>query len=173
MIALRHDASGADAAAARESFLRSLDRPEQAGFRRSFVKSLTQVPHVSPAGLHLGKRGGYNVDLGRMDRVMSRVVRGLYRHEFASRLPTDASVTTWSEDGLRDLDLERMTIVASLVGPLSGQSDRLIGDGTTFRYRYLEATDMKHASAWLLTVYSNARFLAVTLPKGSREQRGR
>ena len=100
--------------------LRSLKKPQKAAFRHSLLKSLRKLQVRTPAGLILGNRGAYDVDLVRLDNVASRIVRGLYFHESGQRLPDGFAVSSFSEDGLRDLDAETLakmqqTVLAPLL----------------------------------------------------------
>jgi hypothetical protein len=167
VVSMRHDANNSDAKAAREGFLRSLNMPKKAGLRRSFSAAITQLDVTTPSGLYLGRRAGYNVDLGRLDRVIARTNRGLYFDKLKVRLPADAEVRSWSEDGLRDLDASGRETLQSLLAPLAKSAEQRVGDGSTFRFRFAEASDMKLASAWLLTIYDHTHFFGITVPPGA------
>ncbi len=169
ILALRDTANTADAVAARERFMRSLHRSDQAGMRRAFLAGVRQVALTTPAGLHLGVRGVYNVDLARLDRVVSRVIRGLYFHHQRHRLPPDAQVSSWSEDGLRDLDTEGRDTLLRLLTPLGRSSEHSVGSAATFRYRFALASDLEFSSIWFLTVYDSTTFFGITVPQSAAD----
>jgi hypothetical protein len=81
--------------------LRSLHRPQAAGFRRSVAASTHQVSVVTPAGIYLGKRAAYDVDLLRVERVLGRIVWGLFLHHFGRRLPDDYVAAVYCVTQLR------------------------------------------------------------------------
>ena len=61
------------------------------------VNARTPVDVVTPGGIWLGRAMGYNVDLGRVDRVLQRMVRGLYFIERGCRVPSDVLLAAFSE----------------------------------------------------------------------------
>ena len=164
-IALRQVSSGHDAASARERFIRSLKHPRKRGWRKAFFRTVFEAPLVTPAGLYVGRRGGFEVDLTRIDVVVERTVRGLYLHHFGTRLPPDAEVRSFSEEGMKDLDSEALETLAPVVNPLMMAAVNDIGDGSTFRYQFQEVEGQPLGSAWLLTVYGATRFVVITLPR--------
>lgn len=164
VLSLRDTANTPDAEAAREGFLRSLQRVDQAGLKRAFLSGVRQVRVRTPAGIHLGTRGVYDVELERLDRVISRTIRGLYFHHHKVRLPPDAKVTSWAEDGLHDLDWSGKAALQKFLVPLGQAAEHIVGNAETFRYRFVLAADAKYASAWLLTVYNSTNFIGLTIP---------
>lgn len=160
-----------DAQDAIERLKRSLQRPDKIGFQRALFKSFFQVPTFGSSGLYLGKKGGFNVDLNRLSRVVERIVRGLYWHETGVRLPKSAFVRAWSEDGLVDVREDVMNdIQRTIVAPLMTSPPIAIGDDT-FTYRHKLAADEPLASAWIMTFYSSSTFLCSTIPDSGTERR--
>lgn len=121
----------------------------------------------TPAGLDLGQVGVYDVDLARLDKVISRIVKGLYFHENRGRLPNGFRVAAFSEDGLRDIDEEtRENLKNNLLSPLMANEPKQVGE-RVFEYRSALAADYPGASVWLMTVYEKVSFIALTMPKQS------
>lgn len=162
VLSLKNTANTKDAAAARDSFIRSMQRYDHSKFRKSFLSGVRSMNIMTPAGLHIGKRIVYEVDLARLGRVMSRIIKGLYYCHFYKRLPSEVSVSSWTIDGLNDLDDDGRDTLYKIIAPLSNAKDNLIGDGNTFCYRYITA-DREYCSAWLLTVYGSTIFLGLTV----------
>ena len=81
MIAFRHDVDHPDAAAARDSALRSLDRHEASRFRAAFLSAVREVDLRTAAGLYVGRAGAYGIDVDRLDRVVARITAGLFYDE--------------------------------------------------------------------------------------------
>ncbi len=52
------------------------------------------VTGVTPSGEVAGQYIGYSVDARRMNRVLARIVRGLYFHEYHRTVPFEAVVRT-------------------------------------------------------------------------------
>lgn len=164
VLSLRDTANTPDAEAARDAFLRSLQRADQVRMRRASLSGVREVQVRTRTGIHLGTRGVYDVDLGRLDRVISRTIRGLYFHHHKERLPVDAKVTSWAEDGLHDLDWSGKAALEKFLVPLGQATEHIVGNAETFRYRFVLAADAKYASAWLLTVYNSTNFIGVVVP---------
>lgn len=161
-----HDKAGdhSDAKRIRESVMRSLHRQESAGFRTSFLGSVRTIPVRSVSSLYLGERLAFDVDLSRLDRVVSRVVRGFYFKETGKYLPPEFSATVYSEAGLRRVDsatadnLRRHLIKPALDSPL-----RTIGN-SVLDYRAAFLSDREHVSAWILRFYKKIYFFGITHP---------
>ncbi len=146
------------------SVMRSLKNPKKMAFRRSFLRGIHEENIRSPAGLHLGKRGAYDVDLKRLDRVSARIVKGLYYREYGHRLPDGFVVVAYSEDGLRDLDEPTLAhLRTSLLEPLLANPPSEIGR-QIFEYRKADCPESPGISAWLLTFYEKVSFVAWTMP---------
>lgn len=89
---------------------------------------------MTPAGLHIGRADTFEVDLARLDRVVERIVRGLYYHERRVVLLMDAVVEAYSEDGLVGLDPATADhIKKTVVAPVFTAEPRVIG-ARTFTY---------------------------------------
>jgi len=147
-----------------EKTLRALENPKKAGYKRAFLRQLFEVPSITPSGLYVGRRGGINVDLERLGRVVERMVRGLYLRETGIRLPSDCLVRAWAEDGLADVPKATIDdLRVKIVAPVLNRPVIRIGE-ETFEYRYILASDEPRASGWLLKFYSSTTFLVVTIP---------
>jgi hypothetical protein len=161
-----HETAGdhPDARKVRDSVFRGLARQESAGLRRRIADSTEEVRVVSKAGLFLGTRLGYRVDLERLDRVVARTVRGLYFEVKGYRVPDGYATTVYSEDGLSDIPpayaekLREQLILPALANPA-----RIFGNDV-LRYWMTTATDDPHVTAWVLQFYERVNFVGVTLP---------
>jgi hypothetical protein len=56
------------------SVLRSLQKPTKLRFSQAFLRSVAEVDVNTKAGIYLGRRSAYNVDLTRLDRVAARLI---------------------------------------------------------------------------------------------------
>jgi len=144
--------------------VRAFEKPAKQKFARRFFTQIGPVEVRTPAGLYLGPRWGFDVDLVRLDRVVARTVRGLYWHETGEVLPQSARVQAWSEDGMRDLDAGTTQVLKrTILIPLASVPSHVIGN-SVFEYRFQSDADCPHASAWILQFYRAVRFLCLTLP---------
>jgi hypothetical protein len=112
------------------------------------VTSARPVERYTQSGLYLGR--GYAVPLepGVQQRVITRIVRGLYWHHFNARLENDAQITLVFIDKRRPHWQEALYTLRSL-----SPAHRLIGDGETFQYLYGRANDDPAFSVWLLIFF--------------------
>jgi hypothetical protein len=151
-------------------------RPAMRGIRRNratlrrMVLGAKPVERYSMRGIYLGL--GYAVPLvpGVQERVIKRIVRGLYWHHFRSRLATDTHI----EIVFIDKRKPHWEYALSALRPLNLRHV-LIGDGETFQYLYGQANDDSAFSVWLLIFFkgtSEQIMLAHTRPQaGSKNER--
>ena len=85
-----------EAVGIRSSVFRALQMPEKSGFARDLVQGIREVRVKTPAGLYLGPRLAFGVDLSRLDRVVARITQGLYWHHLGSRIPDGFEVVVFS-----------------------------------------------------------------------------
>lgn len=155
-----------DAKQASASVLRSLQRPEAQRFTRSFLDRVRYVDALSPSGLYVGRRMAYDVNLARLDCVISRVVKGLFYRLKGYRLPSECSVACFSEDGLRNMsahdmaDLQQKIVLPALEGFHEATPREVMSYWASFD------PDDHVTSGWILEFYRDVRFLAlIILPR--------
>ena len=129
-------------------------QPTLRGIRRNkatlarIVTSAQLVERYSPSGLYLGHGYAVPVIPGVQQRVITRIVRGLYWHHFQTRLADDAQITLVFIDKRKPHWQEALYSLQSL-----GLRHVLIGDGDTFQYLYGQANDDPAFSVWLLILF--------------------
>lgn len=150
--------------------IRSLKKPQKEGFVRSILEGTGLIDLETEGGLYLGKAPTYEVDFGRMTRVVKRTIKGLYWHETdGERLRSDTHVTTYALENFEAMDQEQAKALIHLVDlAASGDRGEAIGKDT-FRYSAGFAQDRPRTSVWLLTFYEGVQFLGVTID-GTGEQ---
>ena len=62
------------------------------GVRLAITKRISEINLTYPAGLYLGRRLAQKGDYPRLDRVVLKIIRGLYFLEFSASLSQNASV---------------------------------------------------------------------------------
>ena len=148
-----------------EAAFRSLNRAESPGLRNSFLSDIHTVQLKTQAGLYLGERLAFDVDLHRIHRVVERTVRGIFYYETGHRLCSGYDVNVHSDDTLREQsaeildELHRNTLI-----PLSKIPPKIIGNGV-FMYRFHITQEDPFVSVWALTFYERVSFLALTGPE--------
>lgn len=163
---IRYDiAKHPDAAGVWPTSLRGLRRPEHLALRKTFLRGVRRVEVRTPAGLYLGKAGAYDVDLGRLNRVATRVVRGLFFHHMGYRLPDSCGVDARCTDGIDSTQADVIEMIRNWVGICRTQQPIVKGQGT-FRYWYRFVDDQAahpNSSVWLLLFYDTVAFFGMTV----------
>jgi hypothetical protein len=145
--------------------MRSLQKPQARGLLGMVAADMRLVEMRTPAGLYLGTRAGYEVDLARIDRVIARTVRGLFFHETKRRLPDDFDVRVFCDDRLlQELPEVLEQLNKTIIQPLAEVDAKVIADGA-FMYRHRFTADNLNASVWALSFYQGKSFLALIVPK--------
>ncbi len=145
---------------------RSLKKPRKVGLKNAVLNNIHYRNLRTPGGIFLGPRATYDVELDRLDRVVARIIRGLYHHHTATRIPNDYNVAVFSEDGLRVSPSNLLQLQTEVLDPLSRTAIHSVG-GTVFRYRYAAVATDPLSSAWLLTFYERVSFLGLVAPCGA------
>jgi len=152
----------------RPSVMRSLDRPEAIGMVHGFAQSITPIELKTPSGIFIKHHFGFYANMDRMNRVASRIVKGLFYHEKKHRLPDNYEVRSQSEDSVRQRPpSEREFLEQNFIKPVLPQKRVKIGDGV-FAYRFNTFADEPNSTVWILEFYERACFLALTSPPESK-----
>jgi hypothetical protein len=130
--------------------INNLARPESRRFAISFLE------HYEP------NPGRHHVDLKRIERVLHRIVRGLFYHHVKVRL-------------LESLPFKFVSIndspsrAAAFSGVIAGLEScpTTIGEDV-FRYAFEQEVPLTLSMAWLFTFYDHRKFLCLTTPPGLR-----
>jgi hypothetical protein len=148
------------------SLFRTLQRPKAKGYAALVYRNLCDVSLRTPAGLHLGTTGAFNVDLVRARRTLARITRGLFRKEIAERLPLETLVTV-------QVSLENEAVAREqALGYLGGRPVRIVGRGA-FRYAWVQASDSPTSSLWLMEFFDAFACLGITVDPNSPAARAR
>lgn len=118
------------------------------GFRRGLVNRIRTASVGTEAGLYLGDVEILLAEKSRINPILMKMVRGLFRHHNMGRL-----------DGvIWDTYLDPKTILPELL-PYS--TARSLGSGVLF-YRYAVASDDPREGAWWFLFYQQVLFLVLT-----------
>jgi hypothetical protein len=131
------------------------------GKRRQFEASLLPVELTTLSGLYVRTDTAYRTLNARLDRVVSRTVRGLYFCETHCRLPIQYEAGAWSLDGF---PRSFIPTIGKALAPLWRESEQVIGE-RVFTYRFQQARDAPpHTTVWYLTFYEKIAYVGITLP---------
>lgn len=120
----------------------------RAGLAQRLLESLESVEVRSASGLYLGAGKRFTLDVPRVNRVLTKIVKGLFFHELGRRLPGDARVYVEIKPDVAVLEREPFGWVRSE----QASTPRRLGGVLT--YRYFAFPDCVEASLWLLAFYA-------------------
>lgn len=164
-LCLKEDAG--DHPSARENWpaiFRSLNKTEAVGLRKGFLGDLRTVQLRTPAGIYLGPRLSYSVDLGRIRRVVERIVRGFYFAERCVPLGLSKEVRVHTNEDIQQEPQEVLSeLTKNILAPLAAQAPKIIGDNV-FSYRFYVLEENPVHSVWGLSFYAAVPFLCFTGP---------
>jgi hypothetical protein len=159
-------ADNPSANAARDSALRSLTKPAKRRFSSALLSSTKDLAVHSAAGIYLGQKMSYDVDLGRLCNVIQRTTRGIYFHEFGQRLPDDHRCKAYALDGFDLAAPEILAQLRKLWGHAASGERKDLGENV-FTYWMRKIAGPEGATAWDFVLYGSVAFLAFTGPKAS------
>jgi len=145
--------------------LRSLQHPEAPGLRADFLRGVHNATVVTPAGLLLGSRLAHNVDLDRLGRVPSRIVKAMFRRHHGFRLPEAYEVYTCAASGLTDVGRELAAEIHQFFAPLINTQPLSVG--RVFSYWVAFDTNDPNMSVWLMLFYRRVVFISFTISHGA------
>lgn len=142
---------------------RSLQRIRATGLYVDFVSRTKVIPEPTASGLYR-LRTTINVDYERLDRVVSRMVRGLFYRHTGRRLPASRRVLVRSKQEFRGRTNKPWVLAAARAAlELLREPARGAGDGSVFRYHARFRGLDPDQSEWLLVFYEKFFFLAATI----------
>jgi hypothetical protein len=136
------------------------------------IASLTKVEVRSPGGVYLGTAGGSVVKLGRLNRVVERITKGLFYQEFGYPLPQDVSVCSCHYSGHAGGAPQVPDHLLGYCATLLSQPGKTIGRDV-FTYWYGCAEGEPNATVWLMRFYQRVDFISVTAPTAAVETVGK
>ena len=144
------------------AIFRSFSRPQAQRMKNALLGSTHPVQAITWSGIHLGPRMGFDVNLGRIHRVIKRIVRGLYFWELNRRLPEGHEVVVHCDDSLKDQPREVLQqLQHTILLQLMAIPSKIIAPGVFF-YRFHAEREQSAPSVWALTFYERKSFLAIT-----------
>jgi len=126
------------------------------GLRKLIASSLKKIELTTLAGIYLGRRLAIKPDKIRSERVVNKIVRGLYYHEFKE--PLSPSVEIVSHFLQRPSEISYVEKFAPML--LFG-SRKWPG---VFEYRFNRVVDQPKGSMWVIRFFGKIVFWAVSSP---------
>lgn len=144
--------------------LRSLGKPEATGLTKTFIRSLCDMTILGENGEPVQVKEGFRCDTKRIERVATRITKGLYSHHFGQPLPTDHFVVTYSGAGLQSVDYSTARRVIGCVAKVSSGDPKRIGEGVFAYWHHLVPSCHGEVTVWLLVFYERSWILSMTTP---------
>jgi hypothetical protein len=122
--------------------------------KKTLVDSLRKVEIKSTGGIYLGDRRAIGFNKARIDRIIEKSIRGLYRHHFAHRLRSKSSFAIFFNPKLENL--EALVGIVGQFGP-----PMRIGDGKVVQYRFEYVHQSPEHSIWWLMFYGTTHVVVL------------
>jgi hypothetical protein len=122
------------------------------GLRRTIASVLGYANVRTPTGLYLGRQMTVRVDEARCERVVAKIVRGLYFHEHDERLPPNIPVVGWMLQ--RPQQMRALDEIATVLKPGSKDWPQV------FEYWFNRTTEDHRASMWVMKFFGKIFFCA-------------
>jgi hypothetical protein len=133
-LTLRIKATGSIAEAAQAERLKAPAKPRRQRMMRRVIKSSMPVELRTLAGLYLGEARAFDPKMDRVNRALSKVVRGLYFRETGARVPEDHDVVARLEPGP---EVQALPMIQAL---LQRRPRVVVPDGFEYGFgRYVDA----------------------------------
>lgn len=139
--------------------LRNLSRPESHREREAIVATMRPVTIEIEPDVYLSGVWSFQIDLTRFERVMSKIVRGLYAFHMGERMPDDYAVMVLPRMD-QDLFEGRKTWIEANDPSLTYR----LGTNHTVCYRYASRAVNPLGNNWLVAFYQRYAFYAHTGP---------
>jgi len=154
------------AIALRSKVFRGLRRTDRLGLAKRILQGTAPVSVNTPAGIYLGDRLAFNVDLKRLRKVIARFTTGFFFNHTQMRLPSGYEVVVYDEDSVRDLSAtDQAEFRKTIVAPTLNNRPISIGSGI-LRYWVAWCVDDPFVSSWIFEFFDDVRFVSATLPRG-------
>ncbi len=139
------------------SLAKAFANPGLSKFTRSLAQAFTHVERQTPSGIFLGQAPAYRVDGARVERIIAKIARGLYFHNFRVRVPANFETRVASE-GAEQGDEVGASFLKLLISETKRGQPKSIGDGNVFRYWLRQFPDDPSSCFFVLCFYENVLF---------------
>jgi hypothetical protein len=140
----------------RDSAKSVFERPESAGLTRTYFESTRVVDEPLPNG---GKRENlqFQADYDRLSTTVTRIVKGLYYHEFDRVMP-EWPVEVYYDAGFSFDEMQPVFPLHSIFRTMREVRPNVI-DQHIFEYRCTEIDGWQDAQVWQLVFFTRVWFL--------------
>ena len=114
-----------------------------------------------------GLKNTYDVDLSRLDNVVSRTIKGIIYGESGQRLPDSYDVNVFSASSLNDADSGTKRNLKNQINVLLKEAYFYIGKRSVFSFWHKYTEQDSYTSLWLLVFFEKTSFIATITPKNA------
>ena len=148
-----------EAAAVSEELFEGILSPRRVRTLASFRSEMHWRPRISPAGVITGRDLEYPLDRNRVRRVMEKILRGLYFHEFGRPVPANHEVVVASYFTRDPIIFEDPTIR----GLMANRTE--VRGRTVFQYRKQVPRDNPAAVIFIMEFFHGVPAIGAVISK--------
>lgn len=158
MVLLREDVSNQSTARnIVDEVQRALLRREKEKFTDNFLNTTKEIDIITPAGIYLGKKRAYKIDMNIIYAVIERSIRGLYYSQTKRIIPFDYIIRVVDKTLSEDLTDHDKNFIVGLEGVLREVKEHSVGNDTV-KYKFVVSEGKDFCSLWKVTLYENVIF---------------
>jgi len=144
------------------AYERSLRRPQAIGLHITMMKMKKRFPLISPTGLIYGEGTVIKTDFVRERKVLERITKGLFFHEFQRPHPPNNSINAFSSKHMQGRK-DRLDTVLELLSFMK-PANKKGANPEIFKYGFGVAEDNADGTFWVLTFYNKIPFFIYSTP---------
>jgi hypothetical protein len=153
--------------AAREAIVpavkRSLLRFRAQGLASKFWSSTRSMDRFTADGLYVGEGLLFSTDAKRLDRTATRIVQGLFFHEFREPVPRDHDTSVINLQRLPTVDPVIREGMSEFIQATLSEPERTFGPA--FSYWILRSPNGPHRAHFVLKFYGSLEYYAQVQPR--------
>ncbi len=147
----------------RNALIRSLSNLGQPGFQKAYAKAISVKRVFTPTGIFLGNRPVISLDNERLEKVLSKIIRGLYYHHNKKALKREYLIKIISEDNLKLQTPSLQEFIKSKIFYPLDQTWLYEIEKNTFHYKYLLTQEDNYEGTWIFRFYNRIHYLGLVL----------
>jgi hypothetical protein len=156
-----------------QSFLQRVDRPESQGYFNYLHNRMGEANIKTTSGIHLSKMPTYYEDLGRINCVLERITKGLYRYCLGNVLMDGFDAEAYPEEYYLSLNSEHRQIFENIFHKQLVNEEWFVVVPNGFSYKYYKLIKNPAYTLWQFLFYKKYFAFAITLKteeKGNKNE---
>ena len=152
---------------------RRLDPSRSEGYFNYIHRRMAEEAVRTEAGIYLGIKATFYEDLSRIERVLERMTKGLYRHCTGNKLTAGFDALVYTQEYFLSLKREQKEIFIRCMFQRNLADQEwltVVPDG--FDYKFKASTNTGY-TIWMLRFYSKYYGFAVTLKETEKENQNK